>query len=601
MPFVVGETVGAYRLTEQLGQGGMATVFKAYHAALDRYVAIKALHPFFQLDENTLVRFRREARVVARMENPNIIPVYDYSEHEDRPYLVMKYVKGETLKARLSRGPIGPDDLERIVVSVGNGLSYAHEHGVLHRDVKPSNVMMAEDGRIYLSDFGLARIAQAGESTLSADVMLGTPQYISPEQAKGESELDNGTDIYSFGVMLYELVVGRVPYSADTPFAVIHDHIYKPLPLPSLENPDITEPVERFLLKALAKDRSDRFEDIPAMLDAWKASCDADSSPAPKPSMDTVILAFDEGGAPEPETQAVEEVGLPESQGKETTPEDAAGSSGTKSNRFWVGLFSGVLLVILVIIGAIFVLRRINNRVDKQLDQQGQQETSQPVRPVGRSSGDPFARGPQATAMSVEEASRIVRENPENVEAYLGLAHAHLNNGELAKAESSLRDAEQLVGDPYRFYLLAGDYLFNRQSWLLASRMYLNSFEFGPEPKPEVFDRINQSLYLAVRGVGAMTMVEKSSAKYIRPEILEIVSARRSLYKGDTKAAQEIVVKLNREGTDLPELALLQAEIYIKTGEPELAREYLTALSEDENAAPWVREFAKFLLTGLAQ
>src|SRR5262245_48143086 len=215
MSFNVGENIGPYRIVEQLGQGGMATVYKAYHASLDRYVAFKVLHPAFNADQSFAARFQREARVVARLEHPNIVPVYDYAEHETRPYLVMKFIEGETLKAQMDRGPLSAQEIARVVDAVGAALAYAHKQGVLHRDVKPSNVLLANDGQLYLADFGLARMAQAGESTLSSDSIMGTPQYISPEQAMGAKELDQRTDLYSFGVMLYEMVVGRVPFNAD--------------------------------------------------------------------------------------------------------------------------------------------------------------------------------------------------------------------------------------------------------------------------------------------------------------------------------------------------------------------------------------------------
>ena len=270
MSFNPGEQVGPYRIMEQLGQGGMATVFKAYHPALDRYVAIKVLHQAFLEDPNFHARFQREARVVAKLEHPNIVPIHDYAEHEKRPYLVMKFIEGETLKARLQSGPLSPDEIERIIEAVGAALHYAHKQGILHRDIKPSNVILSKDGQIYLADFGLARIAQSGESTLTSDVILGTPQYISPEQAMAKKDLDEGTDIYSFGVMIYEMVVGCVPFSADTPFSVIHDHIYTPLPLPSSINPKVSPAVERVLLKALAKDRPDRYADIASMVQAFK-------------------------------------------------------------------------------------------------------------------------------------------------------------------------------------------------------------------------------------------------------------------------------------------------------------------------------------------
>ena len=270
MSFNIGENVGPYRIIEQLGQGGMATVYKAYHASLDRYVALKVLHPAFHQDQTFISRFQREARVVARLEHPNIVPIYDYSEHESRPFLVMKYIEGDTLKARLNQGPLTSEEIEQVVNSVGSALAYAHKQGILHRDIKPSNVMIAKDGTMYLADFGLARIAEAGESTMSSDSIMGTPQYISPEQAMGKKDLDAGTDIYSFGVMLYEMVVGQVPFSADTPFSIIHDHIYTPLPLPRKVNPNVPESVQRVLLKALAKDRLDRYTAIEELMSAFK-------------------------------------------------------------------------------------------------------------------------------------------------------------------------------------------------------------------------------------------------------------------------------------------------------------------------------------------
>jgi len=272
MPFVVGENIGVYRIVEQLGQGGMATVYKAYHPALDRYVAIKALHPAFMEDPNFLARFQREARLVAKLEHPNIVPVYDFAQHEGRPYLVMKFIEGETLKARLGRGSLSSAEIVRVVKAVGSALFFAHQQGILHRDIKPSNLLLAKDGQLYLADFGLARIAAAGESTLSSDMFIGTPQYISPEQAKGNKNLDEGTDIYSFGVMVYELLVGRVPFSSDTPYSIIHDHIFSPLPLPRIMNSKIGEDTERVLLKALAKERADRFEDVASFVEALTTS-----------------------------------------------------------------------------------------------------------------------------------------------------------------------------------------------------------------------------------------------------------------------------------------------------------------------------------------
>jgi serine/threonine protein kinase len=269
MPFTIGQNVGPYRILEQLGQGGMATVYKAYHPALDRFVAIKVLHPAFREDATFLARFTREARVVAKLEHPHIVPIFDFSECDNQPYLVMKYIEGETLKSRLTSSPMDAEEAIRIVEAIGSALEYAHSKGILHRDIKPSNILLTPDGNIYLADFGLARMAQSGEATLSSDMLMGTPHYISPEQAQGLKNLDSGTDIYSLGVVIYELAVGRVPYNADTPFSIIHDHIFTPLPLPRSINPKVPEGVERMLLKALAKDRKDRFLSVKDMVDAF--------------------------------------------------------------------------------------------------------------------------------------------------------------------------------------------------------------------------------------------------------------------------------------------------------------------------------------------
>jgi serine/threonine protein kinase len=140
MPFTAGENIGPYRVLEQLGQGGMATVYKAYHAALDRYVALKVLHPAFGEDPNFEARFQREARVVAKLEHPNIVPIYDYSEYDKRPFLVMKFIEGETLKARMASGPLASDELANIIEAIGSALAYAHKMGILHRDIKPRMV-----------------------------------------------------------------------------------------------------------------------------------------------------------------------------------------------------------------------------------------------------------------------------------------------------------------------------------------------------------------------------------------------------------------------------------------------------------------------------
>lgn len=337
MPLSDGDKVGPYKIVEKLGQGGMATVYKAYHAGLDRYVALKVLHPDLTEDPTFSARFQREARLVAKLEHPNIVPVHDFAEHNGYPYLVMKFIEGGTLKARLGRGPLTSEEINDVVDSVGAALAYAHQQGILHRDIKPSNVLMATDGHIYLADFGLARIAQSGTSTLSTDAVMGTPQYISPEQAIGKSDLDEGTDIYSFGVMLYEMVVGQVPFSADTPFSIIYDHIYSPLPLPRTINSSVPENVERVLLKALAKERSDRYATISELVAAFKSAWEAAGVP-----MQGTGVILPGGGEPVPE-----EADVPV---EKETAKRAVGAVAVKKSKVkplpWMFIAGGAILAI---------------------------------------------------------------------------------------------------------------------------------------------------------------------------------------------------------------------------------------------------------------
>ncbi len=275
MPFADGEQVGAYQIVNQLGQGGMATVYKAYHPQLDRFVALKSMHTSLMDDDTFISRFQREAQIIAKLEHPNIVPVYDYSEHNKQPYIVMKYIEGHTLKDELEGDVLTLKQVLHVMKAVSSALSYAHEKGVLHRDIKPSNVMIDNNNFPYVSDFGLARMVTAGESTLSANMMMGTPHYMAPEQAL-QGELDARADVYSLGVMLYEMVVGVVPFIGDTPYAIIHGHIYTPLPLPSKVNPDVPFQVEEVLLKALAKDPDERYDSAVLLVrDFWKAIVDA--------------------------------------------------------------------------------------------------------------------------------------------------------------------------------------------------------------------------------------------------------------------------------------------------------------------------------------
>lgn len=272
MDLQAGEKIGTYEVVSALGRGGMATVYKAYHERLDRHVAIKLMHTTFLQDDDFHARFQREARIVAKLEHPNIVPIYDYDEYNNTPYLVMKYVDGMTLKRHYIKKGMTIEEIERYLTKVAEGLDYAHSMGILHRDMKPSNLLIDSNEQLYITDFGLARIADAGSSTISHDMMLGTPYYISPEQAQGSKDLDNRTDVYSLGVILYELLTGQVPFQADTPYAIVHGHIYTQAETPSKVNPDLTEAVDRVLERALAKNRNERYPNAISMMRDFSAA-----------------------------------------------------------------------------------------------------------------------------------------------------------------------------------------------------------------------------------------------------------------------------------------------------------------------------------------
>jgi serine/threonine-protein kinase len=343
LTFTIGEKVGPYRILEQIGKGSMATVFKAYQEERKRYVALKVLHPAFKEDPNFLGRFQREASMVAKLDHPNIIPFYDYAEYKGFPYLVMKFIEGQTLKDRLQKGPLNKEEILKITRTVGDGLTYAHQQGILHRDVKPSNVLLANDGQIYLADFGLARLASANDSTLSAEILVGTPQYLSPEQASGITDLDVRSDVYNLGVMLYEMTVGQVPFNSDTPYKVVLDHIYKPLPLPREINLKLSEEIERVLLKALAKDREDRYPDVASLVEAFTAALPrSGASPDAPPTKRTMISRANRPADILPVAPNA----------------PAAGKPGKKRRRSfwvvvaWVGLALLILLIIITVIHA---------------------------------------------------------------------------------------------------------------------------------------------------------------------------------------------------------------------------------------------------------
>ncbi|MEJ2748648.1 MAG: protein kinase [Anaerolineae bacterium] len=262
-----GKTIGKYEIIEKIGRGGMAEVYKGYQKNLERYVAIKLMHTFLVTEQDFLNRFQREARAMAALNHPNIVGVYDFDLYQENTYyLVMEYIDGGTLKEKLEtlarnheRLPLA--ESVRIGREVADALAYAHRRNMVHRDIKPANIMLdKETGRAILTDFGIVKLV-GGQSVAytATGALIGTPAYMSPEQALGKSG-DERADIYSMGVLLFQMVTGQLPYEADTPLAVVMKHVNEPTPMPIVFNPDIPEALQNIILKAMAKVPEDRYQ-----------------------------------------------------------------------------------------------------------------------------------------------------------------------------------------------------------------------------------------------------------------------------------------------------------------------------------------------------
>ncbi|MDQ4006075.1 MAG: Stk1 family PASTA domain-containing Ser/Thr kinase [Actinomycetota bacterium] len=249
---------GRYELEAVLGQGGMARVFRGTDRVLNRTVAVKVLSPQFADDDQFVARFRREAQAAAGLNHPNIVSVYDTGSQGEVHFIVMEYVEGRTLRDVIRQeGPLLPERGAEITESVARGLAAAHESGLVHRDVKPGNIMITREGEVKVMDFGIARTS-SGDTLTQTAAILGTASYLSPEQAQGES-VDLRSDIYSVGCVLYEMLTGRPPFTGDSPVSIAYKHVRENPALPSRMNPDIPQGLEAVVMKCMAKNPENRY------------------------------------------------------------------------------------------------------------------------------------------------------------------------------------------------------------------------------------------------------------------------------------------------------------------------------------------------------
>jgi tRNA A-37 threonylcarbamoyl transferase component Bud32 len=334
-----GQMLGSYRIISQIGQGGMATVYKAYQPSMDRNVAVKILPGQLAQSEEFAARFRQEARIIAKLEHPHILPVFDYGESDGVSYFVMRYLEAGTLKTKMETGPLSWNEIDNLFTQLAEALGYAHSRGVIHRDLKPGNALVDEDGNLFLTDFGIAKILESASPRLTqTDAIMGTPAYISPEQAKA-IKVDQRSDIYSLGIILYEMVTGRVPFTADTPLAVILKHVSDPLPPPSVIKSNLPNSIERVILKALAKEPNDRYATASEFLDAWKLAME---------DRETVRRAPDRTSIPASHM----EMPPAQAQGRAVPASGAVPKSG--NSTVWI-IGCGVLACLLISVGGIAI------------------------------------------------------------------------------------------------------------------------------------------------------------------------------------------------------------------------------------------------------
>jgi serine/threonine protein kinase len=574
MPFIIGENVGPYRLIEKLGKGGMATVFKAYHPSLDRYVAIKALHPAFMEHPGFIDRFQREAKVVAKLDHPNIVPIFDFSEHEDRPYLVLKYIRGETLKARLEKSKLTYKESRHIFRVISSALAYAHQEGVLHRDIKPSNVLVEKGGQVYLADFGLARMTETSQTTLSGQMMMGTPHYISPEQAKGMGGLDSGTDIYSLGVMMYELLVGEVPFQADTPFSVIHDHIYSPLPLPRDMNPDLNEDIERAILKSLAKKREDRYKNISEMMAMFLKAFDTliiehpseGEAPTLMLNSDTRQIATQRAVEAEAEHSAVTAGTTDPIIGEKTRKKGIPG---------WIW-WMAIPALLTLCLGTMVITNALEppgpDLISAEKLTQEANIKSEPV----------FGE--------IQSLNQLIREYPGDpfYRYQLGVAYLEADRPQLAR--EAFQKAYLLAEGNPEIIIELGDSLTDIDIWTYAAYSYLKADQLGSPLGPEEMkNKISEALYYAAFEEFSLDILSNPEIN-LDPSLRQLLEARRALLTGKIDVAERLADQVMRERPDLLEVYLIKSDILFAQGRYEEARDLLLDLEKIENLPQWIRE-----------
>lgn len=497
-----GKTLGKYRLIERLGRGGMAEVYKGYQPSMDRYVAIKLMHGYLAEDEDFVKRFRREAKAIGDLRHPHIVQAYDFDIEDDLYYMVQEFVEGGTLKDRLreasERGERIPiEDTVQVFEAICDAVDYAHSKDRIHRDIKPDNIMFDATDRPVLTDFGIAAIV-GGERFTATGAMVGTPAYMSPEQGKGDPN-DPRSDIYSLGVVLYEMLTGRVPFDADTPFAVVLKHLNEALPMPRSINPELTPSIERVILRALAKAPEDRYQTACALAEdlkeavsepepwAWEGE-EAQPAPQAAAAVGTSIPGPPAGSVPADEHVTPPIVVAPGPPAAGALPaSDMPQEKPRRRRKWWIWVVIAVAAVLTTACCLLALAAARENRGKRDLDtpptaaekvEAGQPTATATSSQVGRDRATPTAQ-PGDTAALIqtgievlgEECSgdaeaakalfeRALEQDPNALLAQIGLARCAMCSGDVPTAFSALEKAIATAPEDARPYFWRGQLWF---------------------------------------------------------------------------------------------------------------------------------------------
>lgn len=302
------EKIGRYEIKSELGRGGFATVYRAYDPRFEREVAIKFMPPeLLHADPQFRMRFEREEKIIAQLEHPAIVPVYDVGEENGQPYFVMRYMSGGSLSERIKGKKFTPEEAVRILEQIAPGLDEAHSKGIIHRDLKPANILFTNRGVPLISDFGIAKFSQGEVSgNMTGSAIIGTPAYMAPEQASGDN-IDGRADIYALGVILYEMVTGKQPYQADTPLGLAIKHITEPVPRILEANPELPKWMEKVISTAMAKNPDDRFSTAVELAETIKAFLRGEIPPEPKANGTVKVSPFNKTATTTKKQQVQEE------------------------------------------------------------------------------------------------------------------------------------------------------------------------------------------------------------------------------------------------------------------------------------------------------